>query len=435
MRKRQPLRKFSPNEFGADKPSRLKADSATVAQVGNLRYSILTLSHAEDVMTNLAIDRNYLRHTLIDLVRLNSINPSLTPGGAGEREIAGYLLSAMQQLGLSVTQHEPAPDRISTVGMLRGSGGGKSLMLNGHIDTVGVEQMLDPFSAEVRDGKLYGRGAYDMKGSIAAMLAAAKALRDAGVALRGDLLLAAVADEEYASLGTADIATRYKPDAAIITEPTELQLAVAHKGFVWLEVIVTGKAAHGSRPQLGIDANMKMGRVLQELERLEQELRAREPHSLIGPPTLHAALINGGREMSVIADRCELRVERRTIPGETEAQTVAELQTILDRLSATDKDFHATVKSFFAREPFEVTVTDPIVQAVQAAAASVLAQPIDPGGVSFWTDAALLAAAGIPTVVFGPIGAGAHAAEEWIDLHSVEQSALIYAQVAMAYCQ
>jgi acetylornithine deacetylase len=386
-------------------------------------------------MTNLALDRNYLHHTLIDLVHINSINPSLTPGGAGEREIAGYLLSAMQQLGLSVVQHEPAPDRLSTVGRLRGSGGGQSLMLNGHIDTVGVEQMPDPFSAEVRDGKLYGRGAYDMKGSIAAMLAAVKALRDANAALRGDLLLAAVADEEYASLGTADIATRYQPDAAIITEPTELQLAIAHKGFVWLEVVVTGKAAHGSRPQLGIDANLKMGRFLHELERLEQELRAREPHPLIGPPTLHAALINGGREMSVIADRCELRVERRTIPGETEAQTVAELQTILDRLSAADKDFHATVKSFFAREPFEVAVTDPIVQAVQAAAASVLAQPIDPGGVSFWTDAALLAAAGIPTVVCGPSGAGAHAAEEWVDLQSVEQAALIYAQAALDFCR
>ncbi len=231
----------------------------------------------------------------------------------------------MQQLGMDVAQHEPAPDRISVVGTLRGSGGGKSLMLNGHIDTVGVEHMPDPFSAEIRDGKLYGRGAYDMKGSVAAMLAAVKALRDAGASLPGDLLLAAVADEEYASLGTADIATRYQPDAAIVTEPTELQLAIAHKGFVWLEVTVIGKAAHGSRPQLGIDANLKMGRFLHELDRLEQELRAREPHPLIGPPTLHAALINGGREMSVIADRCELRIERRTIPGETEAQTIAEI--------------------------------------------------------------------------------------------------------------
>jgi acetylornithine deacetylase len=357
------------------------------------------------------------------------------PGGAGEREIAAYLARIMQQLGMTVAQHEPAPDRISVVGTLRGTGGGKSLMFNGHIDTVGVEHMPDPFSGEIRDGKLYGRGAYDMKGSVAAMLAAAKAIKDAGMVLKGDLLLAAVADEEYASIGTADIATRYKPDAAIVTEPTELQLAIAHKGFVWLGVTVTGKAAHGSRPQLGIDANMKMGRFLHELDRLEQELRAREPHPLIGPPTLHAAMINGGREMSVIADRCELRIERRTLPGETEAQTIAELQALLDRLSASDEAFHATIESFFAREPFEVAADASIVKEVQSAAVNVLQRQIDPGGVSFWTDAALLAAAGVPTVVFGPIGAGAHAAEEWIDLQSVEQAAAIYAQTALAYCQ
>jgi acetylornithine deacetylase len=400
-----------------------------------LHDCILKQSQYEAAMTNLAIDRNYLYHTLTDLVRINSINPSLTPGGAGEREIAAYVAQAMQQLGLAVAQHEPAPDRISVVGALRGSGGGRSLMLNGHIDTVGVEHMPDPFAAAIRAGKLYGRGAYDMKGSVAAMLAAVKALRDAGVALKGDLLLAAVADEEYASLGTADIATRYQPDAAIVTEPTELQLAIAHKGFVWLEVIVHGKAAHGSRPQLGIDANLKMGRFLHELDQLEQELRAREPHPLIGPPTLHAALINGGREMSVIADRCELRIERRTLPGETEAQAIAEIQTILDRLAAADNHFHATLKLFFAREPFEVAATDPIVQAVQAAAAQIPRQSVVPAGVSFWTDAALLAAAGIPTVVYGPIGAGAHAAEEWVDLQSVEQAALIYAQTALAYCR
>ncbi|HSD84154.1 MAG TPA: ArgE/DapE family deacylase [Anaerolineae bacterium] len=385
-------------------------------------------------MTNLTIDRNYLRQTLADLVHINSINPSLVPGSAGEGEVAAYVTGAMQRLGMMVTRHEPEPNRVSVVGTLPGTSNGRSLMLNGHIDTVGVENMPQPFSGEIRDDRLYGRGAYDMKGSIAAMLAAVKALREVNLTLKGDLILATVADEEYASIGTADIASRYKPAAAIVTEPTELQLAVAHKGFVWLEVTVSGKAAHGSRPQLGIDANLKMGRFLHELERLEQELHARKPHPLIGPPTLHAAMLNGGREMSVIADRSELRIERRTIPGETEAGVVAELRALLDRLSVSDENFHAAVKSFFAREPFEVATAAPIVEAVQAAAADVLQRPIEPNGVSFWTDAALLAAAGIPTVVFGPIGAGAHAAEEWIDLQSVEQSALIYARTALAYC-
>ncbi len=386
-------------------------------------------------MNKISIDQGYLHQTLADLVRINSINPSLAPGGAGEKAIARYLSSAMQALDLTVAQHEPEPDRISVVGTWRGTGGGKALMFNGHIDTVGVENMPNPFSGVIRDGKLYGRGAYDMKGSVAAMLAAVKSLRDAGLKLKGDLLLAAVADEEYASLGTADIALRYHPDAAIVTEPTELQLAIAHKGFVWLEVTVWGKAAHGSRPQLGLDANLRMGRFLHQLDGFEQELRARQPHPLIGPPTLHAALLNGGREMSVIADRCELRIERRTIPGETEAQVLAEIQALLDRLSASDETFHATVKSFFAREPFEVEPSNPIVQSVQAAATAILHQTVDPSGVSFWTDAALLSAAGIPTVVFGPVGAGAHAAEEWVDLQATEQAAAVYAQTALAYCQ
>jgi acetylornithine deacetylase len=202
-----------------------------------------------------------------------------------------------------------------------------------------------------------------------------------------------------------------------------------------LEVIVSGKAAHGSRPQLGIDANMKMGKFLSELDRLEQALRAREPHPLIGPPTLHAALIKGGSAMSVIADRCELCIERRTIPGESETQVLAEIQALLDRLTSADGNFHATAKSFFVRDPFEVSSTAPIVTALQHTARGVLDRDVPPDGVSFWTDAALLASAGIETVVFGPIGAGAHAAEEWVDLQSIEHAALIYAQTAAAYCQ
>jgi acetylornithine deacetylase len=386
-------------------------------------------------MAAMQIDRNYLVQTLTDLVRINSVNPSLVPGGAGERTIGNYVAEALNRLGPHVAFLQPEPERLSIVGVLEGRGHGKSLMLNAHMDTVGVENMPDPFSAAIRDGKLYGRGAYDMKGSLAAMLAAVKAIVDANMILNGDLLIAAVADEEYASLGTADVVNRYRPDAAIVTEPTELTLALAHKGFVWLEVETFGKAAHGSRPQLGIDANMRMGRFLRELDSLEGELRSRSGHPLIGPPTLHAAMLQGGTSMSVIADHCELCIERRTIPGETEAQAVNEIRLIIDRLSASDPTFKATVKSFFARDPFEVPVDAAIVQTLDRAATNVMGRRLDHAGVSFWTDAALHSAAGTETIVFGPIGAGAHAAEEWVDLKSVEDAALIYAQTAVAYCQ
>jgi acetylornithine deacetylase len=239
------------------------------------------------------------------------------------------------------------------------------------MDTVGIENMPEPFSAEISAGKLYGRGAYDMKCGLAAMLAAAKAIVDSGTMLKGDLMLAGVADEEYASLGTQELVKRYHPDAAIVTEPTELQIALAHKGFIWYEVEVIGKAAHGSRPQLGIDANMKMGKYLHELDKLEQELRARSGHPLIGPPTLHASLIKGGTSMSVIADRCSLFIERRTLPGETESQATAELQALIDRVAEADRDFKANLRRDMLREPFSVDENAAIVQVLDRAYSQV----------------------------------------------------------------
>ncbi len=381
------------------------------------------------------IDQDYLYQTLMNLVRLNSINPSLVPNGAGEANIAAYVAATLSQLGLSVDVHEVAARRPNVVGTLKGQGGGKSLLLNAHMDTVGVEHMVAPFSAEIVDGKLYGRGAYDMKGGLAAMIAAAKAIVDSGATLSGDLMLAAVADEEYASLGTMEVVKRYQPDAAIVTEPTEMQIALAHKGFIWYDVEVIGKAAHGSRPQLGLDANMKMGKFLGELDQLECELRGRAGHPLIGPPTLHASMIKGGTSMSVIADRCVLSIERRTLPGETEEQATAELQALIDRVAEADRDFHATLKRTMLRDPFSVDEDASIVRALDRAFMQSVGKLPEHAGVSFWTDAALHAAAGTDTIVFGPHGEGAHAIEEWVDLQTVEDAALIYAQTALAYCR
>jgi acetylornithine deacetylase len=267
------------------------------------------------------IDREYLVGTLADLIRINSINPSLVPGAPGEVAIATSVADRLRWLGLDVMTLESHPGRPSVIGTLRGAGGGRSLMLNAHLDTVGVDGMPDPLTPIVCDGKMHGRGTYDMKGSLAACLAAAKALVDANVALRGDLVLAAVADEEYASLGTTEVARRVPVQAAIVTEPTELDLCIAHKGFVWLEVETRGRAAHGSRFFEGIDANMRMGRFLARLDHFEQELRVRPPHPLVGPPSLHAPLLRGGTELSTYAARCILGIERQ--PRTTEARRPA----------------------------------------------------------------------------------------------------------------
>jgi acetylornithine deacetylase len=380
------------------------------------------------------IDERYTRETLARLVRINSVNPTLAPGAPGEREIAGFIAESLRGCGLAAEIYEPEPGRTSVVGRLAGTGGGRSLMLNAHCDTVDVAGMAEPFSGAIRDGKMYGRGSFDMKGSLAACMAAAKALADSGVPLRGDVLVAAVADEEYGSLGTRDLIGRVKVDGAIVTEPTALETCLAHKGYLWIEVTLAGRAAHGSKFELGVDANLKMGAFLHELAKLERELRARPPHPLVGPPSLHAALLSGGSGLSTYAASSTAQIERRTIPGETETQAVAEIQAVVDCVAASDPDFHATVRPFFARDPFEVAADAPIVQAVDRAAAKVRGVAPKHIGDTPWMDAALLQAAGVETVVFGAAGAGAHAAVEWVDVESVIQLAEILAEAATEYC-
>jgi acetylornithine deacetylase len=383
----------------------------------------------------LTADRDFIVSTLVELVRINSINPSIAADGAGEAAIARYIVGVLDGIGLETRVLEPEPGRVTAVGVWRGTGGGKSLMLNGHADTVGIEGMPNPFSAQIRDGRLYGRGAHDMKGSLAACLGAAKMLVDAGIRPRGDLVIAAVADEEYGSLGTADLIEHVKVDGAIVTEPTNLEVCLAHKGYVWIEVETEGRAAHGSRFTEGIDAVMMMGRFLGELDLLEQALRNGPAHPLVGPPSLHAAMIDGGTGVSTYAATCRLKVERRTVPGETAEQALDQVLDIVCRLSATDPRFRATVRQVFAREPFEVVPTADIVRSLRESAGDVLGHVPAFVGDSPWMDSALLAAAGIETVVMGPTGAGEHSAEEWVDVESVVTMAEVLANTTANYCR
>ncbi|MFB6241130.1 MAG: ArgE/DapE family deacylase [Gemmatimonadota bacterium] len=381
-----------------------------------------------------AVDPDDTLRLLRDLVRIDSVNPSLVEGAAGEAEIAAYVAGELRETGLEVETREATPGRVSVVGRLRGSeGAGPKFMLNAHTDTVGVEGMEDPFSAELRDGRVYGRGAYDMKGALAACMGAAKALADAGAPFPGELLVTAVADEEHSSVGTADVLTDYSADAAVVTEPTGLDICTAHKGFAWLEVETAGRAAHGSQFQVGRDANMRMGRVLARLEELEREVRSREPHPLLGPPSLHAPLVRGGTGISTYAERCTLRVERRTVPGETGEQVEAEVREILDELREAG-DFEASLETLLVRNPFEVEEDAPVVRTLEASAERVLGTVPEHVGENPWMDSALLADAGIETAVLGPAGDGAHAEEEWVDVESVVELARILADAACRYC-
>jgi acetylornithine deacetylase len=372
-----------------------------------------------------------LRDLLSGLVATDSVNPSLVPGGAGETRIADFIEGWAREAGLEAERLEETPGRPSVLVRAAGSGGGRTLLLCGHIDTVNVEGMADPHSPRVDGDRLYGRGAYDMKGGVAAALVAAREASRLGLA--GDVVVACVADEEHASLGVQETLRRADADAAIVTEPTEVQLAVAHKGFVWVEVVVTGRSAHGSRPHLGVDAIVKMGAFLNELERLDRSLGERE-HPLLGRPSVHASVIEGGVELSSYPAGCTLRLERRTLPGETAETIDREVEELLERCRAADTEFEASHRTLLVREPFEIGQDHELVAVVADAAAEVLPGRPPIAGVSYWADAAFIAAAGIPTVLFGPGGEGAHAIEEWVSLSDTETVARTLVGVAGRIC-
>jgi acetylornithine deacetylase len=367
---------------------------------------------------------------LSDLVAIDSVNPSLVPGGAGEREIAAYVAAWAGDAGLEVEVLEATAGRPSVVVRAPGRGGGRSLLLCGHYDTVTVEGMRDP-SARVQGDRLYGRGAYDMKAGVAAALIACR--EAAALGLSGDVILAAVADEEHASLGVQEVLGVVRADAAIVTEPTELELVVAHKGFVWSEIEVIGRAAHGSRPHLGVDAIVKTGPILTALGALDAALGA-HAHPLLGRGSVHASVIRGGEELSSYPARTVVGLERRTLPGESAADVEAQLAALIDACRAADAGLEAEQRTLLVREPFEVPRGADIVETVRAVAGEVLGAPPAIGGASYWADAAFIAAAGIPTVMFGPAGEGAHAAEEWVSISSTEAVARTLVAVAARVC-
>lgn len=366
------------------------------------------------------------------LLRVDSRNPSLVAGAPGEAGVARLLADTLRTWGMEVAIVEAAPGRPNVVARKRGSGGGRSLMFNGHLDVVGVEGMTHaPFDARVSGDRVFGRGASDMKGGVAAMCAAAARLPS----VAGDVVITAVCDEEWQSIGTiAVLASGIRADAAVVTEPTGLAIMPAHKGFVWAEFVVDGRAAHGSRWDLGVDAIRHAGAILAQLDRLENETLVSRRHPLLGRPSLHASVIEGGTGMSTYPDRCSVRVERRTIPGETLDSVRAELLDVVARAARSREGFAASVEIMFSQPPSDVATDAPLVRAL----AGVLAErglPTAPLGMSAWTDAALLNQAGIPAICFGPGDMGlAHAAEEYIEMSQIEAATDTLVALANRWC-
>lgn len=362
------------------------------------------------------------------LIRTPSVNPSIAPEEAhGEAAIAAAARDWLAAHGMKSWLEEAAPGRPNAVAEL-GEGRGPTVVFCAHLDTVATAGMtIPPFEPRVEGRKVYGRGSYDMKGSAAALMSAAVAL--AQEKFPGRVLVALVADEEYASIGAQDFVKRHKADACILTEPSEGRLVLGHKGFVWIEVITTGHAAHGSRWDLGVSAIGKMGRIIAALEEFDKrELRSRR-HPLLGPASQHCALIQGGTGLTTYAEKCKLQVERRTLPGETPEQVLQEIQSVVEHAGE-----QAEIRSTLDRPPLTCDRNSKIARCVRDAATQVQGAAPEEIGVQYWMDAALFAAAGIPTVNFGPGGAGAHEAIEWVDLDSVVSCAHVLVETAWRFC-
>ena len=383
-----------------------------------------------------SVDRGYVVDLLKDLVATNSVNPTVGRG-PGESAIAKLIADRLDAInGLEVRTQPVVDGRSNVIAIMKGSGGGRSLMLNGHMDTVGVDRMIiDPFKPAIQGDMLRGRGACDMKGALAAMIGAVKSTADSGKRLRGDLVFSAVIDEEYKSLGIKKLVQEYRTDAAIVGEPTTMKVATAHKGFVWIEIEVKGKAAHGSVPERGVDAIAQAAKIVSATEKLQRDLGSRA-HPLLGTPKIHTSTIHGGSDWSIIPERCVLGLERRTLPGESVASVMAEIEDILNIIRQDNADFMATARNPYDMPPLETSESEPIVQLAQRALAENMGEKAPAIGVPYWTDGALLSMLGsIPTCLFGPGDIGvAHSADEYVSLESVLSSARVYSNVIQRYC-
>jgi acetylornithine deacetylase len=382
------------------------------------------------------IDKSYVLDLLKELVATNSVNPTVGRG-PGEAAIAKLLQDRLNSIGgLDIRTQPVADGRSNMIAILKGSGGGRSLMLNGHMDTVGVDGMIiEPFKPSIQNGLMRGRGACDMKGTLAAMMGAVKSVIGSGMILRGDLIFSAVVDEEYKSLGIKKLVQEYKADAAIVGEPTDMRVATAHKGFVWIEIEVKGKAAHGSVPEKGIDAIAHAAKILSAVEKLQGELGSRV-HPLLGTPKIHASTVQGGTGWSIIPERCMLRLERRTLPGESVASVLAEIESIFQTIKQETPNFSATARSPYDMLPLETTESEAIVEIAQQALAEKTGTETPVIGVPYWTDGAVLSQIGsIPTCLFGPGDIGvAHSADEYVNLENVLTSAHVYRKIIQRYC-
>ncbi len=354
-----------------------------------------------------ACTRRKLIDLTVALARIDSVNTTLDPAGGGEAEVGEFVRNWMTAQGWEVHVEWPASGRPNVVGVIAG-GDGATLMINAHLDTVGgVPEALE---VGVTDRRIHGRGVLDTKGGLAAALLAAAEL-DPGEP-PGDIVIAAVCDEEADSIGTSHILRHWHPDAAIVIEPTDLAIVTGHRGFGILDVTCIGRAAHTGHRREGINAIDSMARLVTELAELDSRLAERETDPLFGPPSIQVTRVEGGRELFTVPDRCAATIEIRTVPGFDVQDFAAVVDTVDARTADGVTCRHEWV---IERPPFEVDADAPIARSARAALMAS-GREVTITGAPFWTDAALFAAASVPAVVLGPGGHGIHSIDEWVEI-------------------
>lgn len=361
------------------------------------------------------------------LVGIDSVNPTLVPGAAGERAAAEFLADRLVAQGFDVDLLEPdgMPGRTSLLASLD-FGPGRAIVLNGHLDTVGVEGMDDPFTARIDGDRMFGRGTCDMKAGVAGMVVAAEALA-ADPPSGGQILLAMVADEEDASVGTpaviADLADRgMTPDVAVVGEPSWLDLAVAHRGFAVMRAELVGRATHTSRKEEGVDAIAALARLILAAEEHDRRLADAPPHPLLRHGSSVVSVVRGGTAPFTVAAEAQAWVERRTLPGATGADALAELEDMLTSVRAAMPDITTSAVMELDRSPWEVdpaSASTTFMDAVRSAAIALGAHQPEEVGAPYWMESALWQGAGIPAVVYGPAGGSLHAIDEWVSVEQV----------------
>jgi acetylornithine deacetylase/succinyl-diaminopimelate desuccinylase family protein len=372
-----------------------------------------------------SLDRDRLVGRLSDLVRTESENP---PGR--ERAVASLTARLCEDLGLEVESHERDEDRPSVVARW-GGGPGPTIGYCSHIDVVPAGDRdawtHDPYGAEIVDGRMFGRGSSDAKGPIAAALEAVAILKGAGFEPAGTLELALVADEEAGGFKGAAFLVEEKvihPEVAIIGEPSALRIVRAQRGIAWSRITTRGVAAHGSAPERGVNAILHMAAIVGALQETLPDIS----HPVVGGPTIGVGTIHGGDKVNMIPARCVAEIDRRTIPGETEADVLGQFEAAIDIARRTHPNIDAVPEIVSWGSSFELRAEAPLVQTLAGAVAEVTGHPAEQIGFRGTSDARFLAEAGADVLVFGPGEIElAHTARESIDLAQLETGALCYA--------